>query len=171
MTARPPFLKLKRKYEVDESYWLVRRSHSFPRRAFFTLRRTALTFKWGRIPRAWELSFIDRMREREKIGLTLDVILQSTLPQMFGEDTSEVLRTWVGRRARCNPERFTRSISKMFGASARSVLGSIDKLVDEARLLEAKAPREPPIQSLLDAIQRIDRGMTVAQPKQPRGRP
>ncbi len=117
----------------------------------------------------WELSFIDRMRELERIGLTLDEVLQSTLPQIFGEDTSAVLRTWVGRKARCNPEQFARNISDMFGPSARNVLGSIDKLVDEAGMLEAKVPKEPPIQSLLNAIQRIDAGMTVAQSSKRRG--
>ena len=171
MTARPFFLKLRRKYEVDESYWLVRCSRSFAPRALFTLRRAALTFKWGRIPKLWELSFIDRMKELEEVGLTFDEVLRSVLPQLFGEDTSEVLRTWVGRKARCNPERFARSISTMFGASARSILRSIEKLVDEASMLEAKVPKEPPCQSLLDAIQRIDAGMTVAQPSKRRRGP
>jgi hypothetical protein len=156
MTARPPFLKMKRKYEVDELYWLVRESRSTSRGALLTLRRGALFFKWGRVPKTWELSFVDRMREIEEAGLTFDEVLCSTLPEIFGEDTSEILRTWVGRKARCNPERFARNISKMFGASSRNVLGSIDSLVDVAGLLRNKIPRVPPIQSLLDAIQRAD---------------
>jgi hypothetical protein len=171
MKARTPSLRLRRKYEVDELYWLARRSRSFPRRALFALRRTALTFKWGRVPKVWELFFIDRMRELERIGLTLDEILQSTLPQVFGEDTSEVLRTYVGGKARCNPERFARNISKMFGASAQSVLTGVDRLVDEASLLEKEAPKEAPYQSLLDALQRIDAGMTITQPSRPERRP
>ncbi|MGD0318915.1 MAG: hypothetical protein ABSB56_04395 [Nitrososphaerales archaeon] len=171
MTARTPSLKLKRKYEVDESYWLVRRSRSFPRRVLFTLRRTALALKWRRVPKVWELFFIDRMRELEKIGLTLDEILQSTLPQVFGEDTSDVLRTWVGGKARCDPDCFVRSVSKMFGASAQSVLVGVDKLVDEASLLEKKVPKVAPYQSLLDALQRIDAGMTVAHPSSPERKP
>jgi hypothetical protein len=154
MKARPPFLKM-----------------TFSRRALFMLRRAALTFKWGRVPKVWELSFIDRMRELEKTGLTFDEILQSTLPQFLGEDPSQVLRSWIGRKAGCNPERFARSVSEMFGASARSVLSSIDVLVDEESLLEAKVPKEPPIQSLLVAMQRAIANKTIVQPSQPQGRP
>ena len=171
MKARPPFPRMKRKYEVDESYWLIRRSRSFTRRAHFTLRRGALTFKWGRVPKVWELSFIDRMRELEKEGLPFNEVLRSTLPKLMGEDTSYVLRAWVGRTARCNPERFARNISEMFGASSRNVLTSLDKLVDERSLLEAKVPKEPPIQSLLEAIQRTDAAMMVAQADKPQERP
>jgi hypothetical protein len=162
---------MKRKYEVDESYWLIRRSRSFPRRFLFVLRRATLTFRWGRVPKAWELSFIDRMREREKAGLTFNEVLRSTLPKLMGEDTSYVLRKWVGRRARCNPEGFARNIFEMFGASSRNVLISLDKLVDERSLLEAKAPKEPPIQSLLEAMQRAKAGMTAVQPDKPQESP
>jgi hypothetical protein len=158
---------MRRKYEVDESYWLVRRARSFARRALFTLRRAALTLKWGRIPKTWELSFVDRMRELERDGLTFNEVLSSTLPKLMGEDTSYVLRKWVGRRARCNPEGFARNIFEMFGASSRNVLTSLDKLVDKRSLLEAKAPKEPPIQSLLEAIQRTDAAMMVAQADKP----
>ncbi|MGD0478419.1 MAG: hypothetical protein ABSB29_09685 [Nitrososphaerales archaeon] len=171
MKARPPFLKMRRKYEVDKSHWLVRRSRSFPRRFLFALRRVALTLKWGRVPEIWELFFIDGMREREKKGLAFHEVLRSTLPQLLGEDTSEVLRTWIGEKARRSPEQFARSVSGMFGASARSVLGSIDKLADEASRFEKKAPQEPPIQSLLEAIQRSEAAMTVAQLDKPREKP
>jgi hypothetical protein len=171
MTAKPPFLKLRRRYEVDESYWLVRGSFSASRRTFFTLRRAALTFKWGRVPKTWELSFVDRMRAREELGLSFDEILRSVLPELFGEDTSEVLRTWIGRKARRNPERFAKNISRMFGPSARNVLGSVDNLVDEVSLLKKKAPRELPIQCLLEAIQKSDASKTVAQPVSPTATP
>jgi hypothetical protein len=167
MTAGPAFLKMRRKYEVDESYWLVRESRSTSRRVLLTLRRAALTFRWGRVPKIWELSFVDRMRKIQRVGLTFDEVLRSTLPQIFGEDNSEVLRVWVGKRARRDPERFARNISKMFGASARNVLGSVDSLADVASLLAKKVPREPPIQCLLDAIQRADAAMTVAQTVSP----
>ena len=170
MKAKPPFLKMKRKYEVDESYWLVRGSRSFSSRALFTLRKAALTLKWGRVPKTWELLFIDRMRKLEKEGLTFDEILQSTLPQFLGEDTSHVLRSWIGWKANCSPELFAKSISGMFGASARDVLGNVDMLVDEVSLLDKKAPRELAYQSLLDAIQTADAGLTVAQPIKSRGR-
>ena len=162
---------MSRKYEVDESYWLVRRSRSFSRRTLFTLRRTALTFKWGRIPKIWELSFVDRMRELEKEGLPFKEVLRSTLPKLFGVDPSHVLRTWVGRKARCDPEYFARNISEMFGASARNVLISFDVLVDKKSLLEAKVPKEPPVQSLLVAMQRMNAGMIVVQPSRPQGSP
>lgn len=67
----------------------------------------------------------------------------------------------------------SRSISstQMFGASVRSVLASMEMLSDEVSLLEMNAPREPPYQSLLEAIQRSDTGMTVVQPDKPQGRP
>jgi hypothetical protein len=135
------------------------------------LRRAVLTFKWGRIPKTWELSFVDRMRELEEAGLTFDEILHSTLPQLIGDDTSEILRTWIGSKARCNPERFARSISKMFGASARSVLSGIKRLADEESLLKKEAPRESPVLSLLEAIRRSETGITVAQPSKSQGRP
>jgi len=171
MEAQPPFLKMRRKHEADESNWLVRRARCFSRQALFTLRRAALTFKWGRVPTVWELSFVDRMRGLEKEGLTFDEILQSTLPQFLGVDPSHVLMSWIGRRARCSPERFVRSVSEMFGASAHNVLSNIDVLVDETSLLEAKAPKEPLYQSLLEAIQGVDAGMTIVQPLKPRGGP
>jgi hypothetical protein len=163
MTVRPPLLKLRRKYELDESYWLVRDSRVTSRHVRLTLRRSALFFMWGRVPKIWELSFVDRMRGLEKVGLTFDEILCSTLPELLGEDPSLVLRVWIGRRARCNPERFARSISKMFGASARNVLGGVDSLVDEASLLAKRTPRKLPIQVLLDAIQRADAAKTSVQ--------
>jgi len=164
MKARPPIPRLKRKYEVDESYWLVQRSRGFFRDALFTLRRVALTIKWGRVPKKWELTFIDRMRELEKAGLTFNEILGATLPQIFGDDTSEVLRAWIGRKARTNPERFARSVSKMFGASARNVLGSVDSLTDETSLFRKKIPEDPPYKSLLDAIRKSDEEMAFPRP-------
>ncbi|MGP8057558.1 MAG: hypothetical protein ACLP9K_08195 [Nitrososphaerales archaeon] len=111
------------------------------------------------------------MRELEKRGLPFDQVLRSTLPKLFGVDPSQVLRTWVGGKARRNPECFVRSVSEMFGASARHVLGSLDMLVDEKSLLEAKVPREPPVQSLLVAMQKAEAGKTVVQPSKPQGNP
>jgi hypothetical protein len=162
-------MKMRRKYEVDESYWLVLRFRSFSRRALFALRRTALTFKWGRVPKTWELSFIDRMRQLGRKGIGFNEILRSTLPRIFGEDTSHVLRTWVGRKARNNPERFARTVSKMFGASARNVLGSLYRLADEVKPLENRTPKEPPYQSFLEAIERSDAAIAAAEPNKPRG--
>jgi hypothetical protein len=163
MRTRAPIPRLKRKYEVDESYWLVRGFRHFVRQVPPALRIIALTVKWRRVPRPWELSFIDRMRELLRAGLTFDEILSAALPQLFGEDTSHVFRSWIGRKARQNPERFVRSVSGMFGASARSVIVSIDKLTDEANMFERKAPQEPPYQSLLEAIRKSDEAMMLAQ--------
>jgi len=163
MKARPPIPRFKRKYEIDESHWLVRRGRGFSHDALFSLRRVVLTLKWKRVPTLWEISFIDRMRELQKAGLTFDEILRATLPQIFGDDTSEVLRTWIGRKARTNPERFARSVSKMFGASARNVLGSVDSLTDEASLFAKRVPQEPAYKSLLDAINRSDEAMAIKQ--------
>ncbi len=119
----------------------------------------------------WELSFIDRMRQLEKEGLPFNEVLRATLPKLIGADTSHVLRTWVGRRARHNPEYFTRSISDMFGPSARNVLISLDILVNKQSLLEAKIPKEPPVQSLLVAMQRASTGIMVAQSNRSPTRP
>jgi hypothetical protein len=171
MTARARLPGFRRKYEVDESYWLVKGWRSFWRRVPPFLRRVALTLKWRRIPKVWELSFIDRMRGLEKDGLTFDEILRSALPQLFGDDGSHVLRTWVGKKGRSDPERFTRTISKMFGPSARSVLGGIDSLTDEESLLNQKAPQEPPYKSLLEAIKKSDEAMAVAHPPEPKEGP
>lgn len=171
MTARVPFPRLKRKYEVDESYWLVKGWRSFWRRVPPLLRRVVLTFKWRRIPKTWEISFIDRMRELEKAGLAFDEVLRSTLPQLFGDDGSHVLRTWVGKKGRSDPETFTRTTSRMFGASARNVLGGIDSFTDEESLLKGKAPEEPPYKSLLEAIQRADEAAVVATPDNSREQP
>jgi signal transduction histidine kinase len=183
---RPAFLRLRRKYEIDESYWLVRRwrsfllravpalhraALSFSHRALLTLRISFLSLKWGRVPRVWELSFIDRMKELEKAGCAFNEVLRSTLPQFFGADPSGVLRSWVGRKARRNPERFARTVSKMFGTSARSILGNIERLADEESLLAVKAPKEPAYKSLLEAIERSDAAMAVVQPDKPKGRP
>ncbi len=115
--------------------------------------------------------FIDRMRELEKRGLPFNAVLRSTLPKLFGVDPSDVLRTWVGKKARRDPEYFVRSVSKMFGASARHVLGSLEMLVDERSLRAAKSPREPPVQALLVAIQKAEAGKTAAQPSKLRERP
>jgi hypothetical protein len=59
----------------------------------------------------------------------------------------------------------------MFGASARSVIVSIDRLSDEVSLLEKNTPPEPPYKSILEAIRRAEEGMTVEQPSKPQGRP
>jgi hypothetical protein len=185
-SVRPVFLRFRRKYEVDESYWLVRRWRSFSHRAVPALRRSALSFsrgalltlrraglfvKWGRVPKTWELSFLDRMKELEGAGCTFDEVLRSTLPQFLGEDPSGVLRSWIGKKARHNPERFARTISKMFGTSARSILGNIERLANEESLLAVNAPQKPPYQSMLEAIQRSDAAMAVPQPDKPKGRP
>jgi len=135
------------------------------------LRRAALILRWRRVPKTWELFFIDRMKELEEEELTFDEVLRSSLPQLFGEDPSQVLRFWIGKKARNNPERFARSVSEMFGSSARSVLGGIELLSVEMNLFEMSAPQKPAYQSLLDAIQRSDATMTVAQPTGPQGRP
>jgi hypothetical protein len=163
----PPRLKLRRKYEVDDSYWLVIRWRFFWYQVPPVLRKIAFTLKWRRIPKAWELSFIDRMIDLEKAGLTFDEILRATLPHLFGEDPSHVLRSWVGKRGRDNPERFARTISKMFGASAQGVLGSIDTLTDKESLLSEKVPQEPPYKSLVEAIQRADEAMKAGLPDDP----
>jgi len=164
MTARPKVLTMRRKYEADESYWLVRRWRSGGYHLQLSLHKVTLFLTWGRIPKAWELSFLARMSELEGEGLAFNDVLLSTLPKFLGVDTSEVLRSWVGGKARGKPDQFVRTIHWMFGASARSVLDNIASLADAQDILESSAPRIAAYQSLVEAIKELDAStMSVSQ--------
>jgi len=192
--------KLRRKYEVNESDWLVIKGRALlkwldtdgrsylriinshvvatvrwanretlaARRSFwikwpalradilFSLGRLRLTLKWRRVPRVWEILFIERMKAAERIGIPFNEILDETLPRVVGYDPSHVLKVWVGRRSRSDPETFVRSMAKIFGRSSKMVvLGVFDRL-DEGKMLADKIPEEPKYMSLVEAINRAD---------------
>ncbi len=111
------------------------------------------------------------MKELEKAGVRFSRVVNSALPQLFGDDTAHVLRSWVGKKGIRSPERFVRSITKMWGPSARSVIVSINKLTDQPSFLEKKAPEEPPYKSLLDATQKADAAAAVVGPVTPQSTP
>ena len=162
MKARSP-VRMKRKYEVDEGHPLVIRGRIIIKEALFDLRRALLTLKWRRVPKVWELRFIDKMRGLERRGLPFGDVLKATLPQLFGDDTSLVLRTWVGRKGRKNPEGFARAVSGMFGKSARNVLTSVERISSQENLLSAGLPEAPSYTSLVEAIQKADESAAILQ--------
>ena len=153
--------RLKR-YVADGSHWLERHLKSIARELPPTLRLMAVTIRWGRIPQTWELDFIVRMKELQKTGVRFDQILKTVLPQLFGDDTSVVLSSWIGKKATRSPEMFVRSVSRMWGPSAHSVIVSINKLTEDPGLFK-KAPKEPVYKAFLDAIKKADE---EAQPSQ-----
>ena len=146
--------RLKSEDAVNTSKGFAGRLRSFLRELSPTLRLMALTIKWGRVPNDWELAFIAKMRGLQKSGIRFDRVLKITLPRLFGEE-SEILNSWVGEKAGRNPERFVRSVSKMWGPSAHSVIISLDRLTNDKGLFESKA-NDPPYKSLLEAIQKSD---------------
>ncbi len=207
--------KLRRKYEVDESSWLVikgrgllkwldtdgraylhsfeshsraflrwaggrayllgRRSFSwavgevkatrlwlgvhwpvFTARARFGLRRIRLTFRWRRVPKVWEMAFIDRMKAAESMGIPFPEVLRDTLPRIMGVDGTRVLGYWTGKRSMLDPETFVRETAKLFGKSSRQVVMGVFDGLDEGKILAEKEPEEPRYQSLVDAINRAD---------------
>ena len=159
--------RLKR-YAAAGSHWLERHLRSIARELPPTLQLMATTIRWGRIPQTWELDFIVRMKELQKTGVSFDQILNVVLPQLFGDDTSVVLSSWIGEKATRSPERFVRSVSKMWGPSAHSVIVSINKLTDDPSLFK-KAPKEPIYKAFLDAIKKADEAaaMGAADPETP----
>ncbi|HEV2226896.1 MAG TPA: hypothetical protein VGR56_08875 [Nitrososphaerales archaeon] len=204
MKARKPgFLSLKRRYEVDESSWLVKHGRPMlnklfrevlpilkmlilggvvalrfgfqeirpifrqgPRvsgafrsagRAFAHKGQTVVWFfQWRRFPKAWEISFVAKMKSMEVRGIPFQLVLKSNLPVLFGDAPSETLLRWMGRRNRTQPKRFAKAAAKMFGKSAKSIITGLENLADPDKMLEVHQEVEPPFQSLIEAIQRAD---------------
>jgi len=157
-------------HAADKSHRLVRRFRAFIRELPPTFHLMALTVKWGRVPHDWELDFIAKMKGLQKSGIRFERVVRIALPRLFGEE-SEVLTSWIGKYEASNPERFVRSISKMWGSSAHSVIISLDRLTDERSLFEKKVS-DPPYMSLLEAIQKSDAARSgVPDPKMPNGTP
>ena len=111
-------LKLKRRYEADDSYWVVR----FARPKFV---RAGQVARWRGFPKDYEWAFAMRMYELERQGIMFSEVLRETLPKSMGNVSAEVLRRWVGKESRQSPIRFVKTVNKMFGASAKPLLTSI----------------------------------------------
>jgi hypothetical protein len=185
----PKFLTPRRRYEVDESNWLViwgrpkvialwrvsrpvalegvkdgRKGLVFTLRGLLAGmhaveaggRKLVLFIQWGRMPKAWELSFVSKMKLMEAQGIPFPEVLKTYLPTVIGEAPSGVLLNWVGRSTRHQPKRFTNAVAEMFGKSSRSIITGLEKTADPEQMLDARRPVEPPYQSLVDAIRAAD---------------
>ena len=120
-------------------------------------RKVVLLAQWRRMPKAWELSFVGKMKSMEASGIQFSEVLKTYLPSVLGEAPSEVLLNWVGRQTRHQPKRFVSTVRKMFGRSSMSIIMSLEKAADLEAMLEARRPVEAPYQSLVDAIRAADR--------------
>jgi len=113
-------------------------------------------FQWRRMPKAWEISFVAKMKSMEARGIKFQDVLKTHLPVLFGDAPSEVLLRWMGRKNRTQPKRFAKAAAKMFGKSAKSIITGLENLADPDKMLEVHKEVEPPFQSLIEAIQRAD---------------
>jgi hypothetical protein len=119
-------------------------------------RNAVLFAQWRRMPKDWELSFVQKMKAMETLGIQFPEILRTYLPSVLGEVPSEVLLNWVGRQTRHQPKRFVNAVRKMFGKSSRSIIMGLEKAANPEEMLDAKKPVAPPYQSLVDAIRAAD---------------
>ncbi len=136
--------------------WMKSHWPQFAAGARFNLRRTRLTFRWRRVPKVWEMAFIDRMRAAEKRGVPFTEVLRNTLPSIMGIDGTRVLGYWTGKKSMLDPETFVRETAKLFGRSSKHVVMGVFDGLDEGKILVDNSPEEPKYQSLLDAINRAD---------------
>lgn len=103
-------------------------------------------------PKSYESSFVLKMDKFEREGIAFIEVLRDTTPKLFGEGPAEVLRRWIGSKARRNPVKFAKTMSKMFGASAKPVLDSLQALADDKAMIAAKVEEVPPAQYLLERM-------------------
>jgi hypothetical protein len=136
--------------------WLGVHWPVFAARARFNLRRTGLTIKWRRVPKLWEMAFIDRMKVAESMGISLPEVLRNTLPRTMGIEGTRVLGYWTGKKSMLDPETFVREMAKLFGKSSKQVVMGVFDGLDEGKILADRSPEEPKYQSLVDAINRAD---------------
>jgi hypothetical protein len=148
----PAALKLRRKYEVDESHWLVQ----YYRRTMKWLRPRAqqmwIVIQWRGLPKDHEVAFVMRMKELEAKGLTFEEVIRSTTPKVFGEVPGQVLLRWIGKKARHSPMDFVKALRRMFGKSSGPALQALQSFVDAEGLLDAKKPYVPANQYLVEAM-------------------
>jgi len=137
-------LKLRRKYEADDSYRIVR----FLRPKIVKAR---IILQWRGFPKDYELSFAMKMDELGRQGIQFSEVLREVLPQIIGDDTSEILRRWVGRSARKSPIAFVKAVNRMFGGSGRSILTSIESLANGEKMGK-KVVEEPLFDYLTEKV-------------------
>ena len=178
----PRFLTPRRRYEVDEQMLIVKigRSKLVPvlvpaRRTLAPLgrelvvlgrktavllnrqlRMTVLFFQWRRIPKAWELSFVSKMKSAEAQGIPFPEVLQTNLPLVLGDVPAEVLLRWVGRKARSQPKQFAKVVAKMFGPSGRRIISGLEDRFSPQDMLAVTEEPEAPFQALIDSLERAD---------------
>ncbi len=104
----------------------------------------------------WEMTFIDRMKAAENMGISFTEVLRNTLPTFMGTDGTRVLGYWTGKKSMVDPETFVREMAKLFGKSSRQVVMGVLDGLDEGKLLVETAPEVPKYQSLVDAIEQAD---------------
>jgi hypothetical protein len=119
-------------------------------------RKVVLFVEWRRMPKEWEVSFVNKMKSMEARGIQFPEVLKEYLPSIIGEGPSEVLLRWVGRQTRLQPKRFTNAVREMFGKSSKSIITGLERLSDPEKMIEDSRPVEPPYQSLVDAIKAAD---------------
>ncbi len=136
--------------------WMKSHWPQFVAGARFSLRRTRLTFRWRRVPKLWEMAFIDRMKTAEYMGITFTEVLRNTLPTIMGTDGTRVLGYWTGKKSMVEPETFVREMAKLFGRSSKHVVMGVFNGLDEGKILVDNSPEEPKYQSLVDAINKAD---------------
>jgi hypothetical protein len=143
----PGFLKLRRKYEIDESHWLV----VYARRQ---LRNLRLFSEWKGFPSSQEISFVARMNELEAQGFPFRKVIGITAPKVMGEGPGQVMLRWVGRKANQKPIAFVKALRKEFGRSSAQVLAKMERMVDVDYLEEAQKPYVPANEYLVEAMTR-----------------
>jgi hypothetical protein len=175
----------RRRYEVDESMWLVKvgrsRAKTLTRWGVVFLRlgvgakkkaageghKFILVLQWGRMPKPWELSFVAKMRSAEALGLSFPEILRTDLPSVIGEGPSEVLLRWIGSEGRSQPKRFVKAVADNFGSSGRPIITGLERVLDPERLLDSHKTMESEFQGLIDAIREADEAKLRMEPPQP----
>jgi len=178
----PKFLVPRRKYEVNESMLLVKigRSRLLPRlrpaqKVLMVVGKDAailghhvwvamnhlfhnviLFFQWRRMPKAWELSFVSKMKSAESQGIPFPQVLQTNLPLVLGDVPSEVLMRWVGKKARSQPKHFAKVVAKMFGPSGKRIITGLQEKFSPEDMLGVQEEPEAPFQALIDSIEKAE---------------
>jgi hypothetical protein len=115
-----------------------------------------LFLQWRRIPKDWELSFVFKIRESESKGVPFQQIVMATLPGVMGETPSFVLLRWVGKNGAKGPRQFVKTVEKMFGKSAKSIIIGLNGSMDPNTMLQVPEEPEEKFRAVIDEIHRVD---------------
>jgi hypothetical protein len=115
-----------------------------------------LFFQWGRIPKDWERSFVVKIRESESKGVPFHQIVKATLPSVIGEGPSFVLLRWVGNKGAKGPKQFVKTVEKMFGKSAKSIIVGLNSSLDPDAMLQVPEEPEEKFRAVIEEIERVD---------------